>query len=330
MTWPELQRLRISGHWDLGAHTYLGHVQVDTDAAAHKRPFLATRMWLPAMSRQETLQEFSHRVNQDLQRSIDDLVAHGAPRPPLFAFPFSARGEDALGTRLHAIVNSLFDGAFLDSPAGRPTTLNEELRHEFRRVDVLKPTTPARFVQLLEDSMQRPVTRVTAGTWRQQNWLSTTAETIHVPQTGPVALTPALTANEWNEMQFDPHHTSFWTDYRAKVAFSGLTGNIQASVHSLLHSPDQVQVAVTHSQFAVYQESDTSTRVVARGALSTPGPKHVLQTIVRAGNVSVFVDGQRVATIRTARGSRGGIAVGGGTEQAAVLDEVTVDRLTGP
>ena len=138
LTWPELKLLRADGHWDIEAHTHLGHGYVASDAAGTLEPFLATTMWLPKQHRVETLAEYRTRVRSDLQQCIADLVAHGFPWPHLFAYPFSAVGENAVGAALYSIVHSMFDAAFLDSSAGLPTQLKEELSHQFRRVDVIR------------------------------------------------------------------------------------------------------------------------------------------------------------------------------------------------
>jgi len=332
MTWQELDRLRASGRWDLEAHTYLGHVQVPSDANGTLQPFLATRMWLPAQHRRETLAEFTARVRGDLTHCIRDLVAHGAPSPLLFAYPFSARGVDVVGTQLHQVVRSLFDASFLDSSAGAPTRLSELLSREFRRVDVLRQVDLDQFVQSIEDSLQRPVRPLGAGSWRQAQWVSTTGDSVHLPAAGPVPLSEALTGNQYAEMHLDPSHTSFWNDYRATVSLAGLRGEVGASVHALLYSPDQVQVVVTSSRYSIYQGSSQATRLVGEGDLPVSGPDHQVEVTVRTGSVRVVVDGYLLTTLVTNTASRGGVTVGGDPEhdaQAPALDSVSVTPLVG-
>lgn len=332
MTWPELDLMRASGRWDLGAHTDLGHIEVPTDTTGRRLPFLTTPMWLPDQQRQETLTEFSTRVRTDLERCVAALVAHGAPRPELFAYPFSAVGESAVGARLDQIVSGMFDAAFLDSPAGRPTTQQEVERRQFRRVDMLRSTTPHLFVTGVEDALQRTVPVITPQTWRRQMWLSTSAAPVRLPSSGPVPLTAKLAQNRWGEIQMDPDHTSFWTDYRSTVVVSGLEEDVAGSVHSLLHSPDQVQVVVSSSRYLVYRLNGPVTKEVARGKLPSATSRRTVTTTVRVSSVEVSIDGRRVARLPTERGSRGGVAVGGDPlhqRRVPRVDSVSVTPLGG-
>ena len=332
MTWPELALLRKSGHWDLGAHTYLGHTQIPVDSKGTLEPFLSARMWLPKKHRVETLAEFSKRTRSDLQRCIDDLVRHGSRRPRFLAFPFSARGTDKVYDALHATVDDLFEASFLDSDAGAPSRLNEVRRREFRRVDIKRNTASDRFVDLVANSMQRPVERISAGSWRNEVWKSTSGRVVSMPSTGPVRLTTEFTDNPYANLHLDPDHTTFWTHYKAKALLGGLHGDVGASLHALLHSPDQIQVVVNHSSYSIIKGEGDASRTVGAGDLALPRDRHLVSLAVEEGSVGVAIDGTSVATVKTSRASRGGLTVGGDPEEktrAAVLDSISVAPLRG-
>lgn len=333
MTWPELRLMQASGRWDIQAHTYLGHVQVPVDGTGRTLPFLSTPQWLPALDRAETPAEFTQRVGADLRRCIADLTAHGFPRPALFAYPFSAVGDSVVGARVHGVVDGLFDAAFLDSPAGRPTTPAELLQRQFRRVDMLRSTTGTSLVTEVRNSLQRTVRPITGQAWRTDRWLSTGAVPVRLPATGDVTLTRARAGDRWGEIQLDPDHTGFWTGYRTTVVFTGLASDVAASVHTLLHSPDQVQVVVAGPRYDVFRTVGRASVLAARGRLERTSSTHSVETTVRTGSVEVRIDGTQVALLRTAPGSRGGIAVAGDPlrqPRPPAVRQVTVEPLRSP
>lgn len=330
MTWPELRLLQVDGHWDIEAHTHLGHGFVASDAAGTLEPFLATTMWLPKQHRVETLSEYRARVRSDLGQCVTDLVAHGFPRPQLFAYPFSAVGENAVGAALYSIVHSMFDAAFLDSSAGLPTQLKEELSNQFRRVDVIRHESLSQFTQNIENSMQQPVFALDANSWRQASWVSTTGASVELPSTGPLKLSAGLTGDPYAEMHLAPYSTSFWTDYQARANFTGLRGEVGASLDALLGSHDEFEASVTNSGYSLYRGTEADTRLLKSGLLAAPGPTHQVALTVRSGSVAVRIDGQLVATVATTQTSRGGITVGGDPEhdtEAPQLESVSVTPL---
>ena len=330
LTWPELKLLRADGHWDIEAHTHLGHGYVASNAAGTLEPFLASTMWLPKQHRVEMLAEYRTRVRSDLRQCIADLVAHGFPWPHLFAYPFSAVGENAVGAALYSIVHSMFDAAFLDSSAGQPTELKEELSHQFRRVDVIRPESLSQFTQNVENSTQLPVFTLDATSWRRVSWVSTTGASVKLPGTGPVPLSVAFTGNPYAEMHLDPYHTSFWTDYQVGASFTRLRGEAGASLDVLLGSGDEIEAAVTSSGYSLYQGTGAATRLQKSGLLAAPGPAHRVEITVHPGSIAVHIDGQLVTTVTTNQTSRGGITVGGDPEhdtQAPQLDSLSVTPL---
>jgi poly-beta-1,6-N-acetyl-D-glucosamine N-deacetylase len=327
MTWRELELLQADHHWDIEAHTHLGHGFVVSNAAGTLKPFLDTTMWLPRQHRVETLAEYRTRVRSDLQQCIADLVDHGFPRPHLFAYPFSAVGDNAVGAALYSIVHSMFDAAFLDSSAGVPTQLKEELSHEFRRVDVIRRTSENQFVQNIENSTQRATYALTATSWRTGNWVSTTGASIKLPATSPVPLSVVLTGNSYAEMHLNPYYTSFWTNYQVRATFSGLKDGVGASLFTLTGSNDELEAAVTSSGYSLYR-GEANTSMLESGQLATSGPTHQVEMTVRPGSVVVRIDGQLLTTVKTNQASRGGITIGGDPQRGVPqLDSVSVTPL---
>jgi biofilm PGA synthesis lipoprotein PgaB len=317
MTWPQLHQLQADGHWDLEAHTHLGHGFVASNAKGTLQPFLATLKWLPEQHRSETLAEYRTRVQADLQQCIADLVERGFPRPQLFAYPFSAIGNNVVGNALYQIVHSMFNAAFLDSSTGRPTALDEDASHQFRRVDTVRNESLAQYTHNIEISLQQPVFTIKDASWRHYTWTSTSGTNVKVPATGPVLLSSRLTGDEYGEMHLDPAYTSFWTDYQASATFSGLHSEEEVRLAALLDSDDEVVVTVSRSSYSLYKGADANP--LESGPLMSSGPSHQITMTVRPGQVIVSIDGQFLRGVSTNPASRGGITVGGepahGTQQ---------------
>jgi peptidoglycan/xylan/chitin deacetylase (PgdA/CDA1 family) len=315
MTWPELQRMQADGHWDLQAHTNLGHTRVAADAKGNVKPFLATQAWLPGQRRVETIAEYTRRVSADLQACIAAFRAHGLPRPWLFAYPFSARGEDRVGTELSAIVHGQFAATFLDSAAGTATTQREYAKREFRRVDVLGGTNLSQFVDHIADSSQAPVSTLRPTTWTKAGWTSTENERLTLPAASGapegVALSPTTAHDPYGKIELDPTHSSFWTNYRVDATVARLGPGTSGGVEALLGSDQQVEVVVTRDHWSLRRGYDNSTETSA-GALAAAG-HHDVSLTVHAGAVVVQIDGQTVAHLTLTRDSpaTGGVALTG-------------------
>jgi peptidoglycan/xylan/chitin deacetylase (PgdA/CDA1 family) len=145
LDWPEVEAMKETGRWSFGSHTAEGHGLVAADNSGDTGPFLTNRLWLPGEDRLETLGEYRTRVSADLDRSIEEVVAHGLPRPSLFAFPFSAVSEPTndpvIGPMLLHLLTTRFS-ALLDNTTSA-TLIAPEQRGPLPRVEVFQNTTPA-------------------------------------------------------------------------------------------------------------------------------------------------------------------------------------------
>jgi poly-beta-1,6-N-acetyl-D-glucosamine N-deacetylase len=143
LDWPEVEAMQASGRWSFGSHTADGHGLVASDNSGDTGPFLTNRTWLPSENRLETLGEYRARVTADLDRSIEDFKAHGLPRPPIFAFPFSAAVEPTndpvIGPLLARLLEERFS-ALLDNTTSA-TLIEPRQRGPLPRVEVFRTTT---------------------------------------------------------------------------------------------------------------------------------------------------------------------------------------------
>jgi biofilm PGA synthesis lipoprotein PgaB len=149
LDWPEVEAMRETGRWSFGSHTAEGHGLVAADNSGDTGPFLTNRLWLPHEDRLETLGEYRVRVSADLDRSIEEVVAHGLPRPSLFAFPFSAVSEPTndpiIGPLLLRLLSTRFS-ALLDNTTSA-TLIAANQRGPLPRLEVFRNTTAAALLQ---------------------------------------------------------------------------------------------------------------------------------------------------------------------------------------
>jgi peptidoglycan/xylan/chitin deacetylase (PgdA/CDA1 family) len=115
-TWDELKKMQASGRWDIQFHAYNGHVMVPKDAQGesavgntpdvcvttatsatkqHCGPFYATREYLPAKGRIETIAEYAARVNKDISTGLQIMQTHGFTDLKTMAMPFGEFGQSS-------------------------------------------------------------------------------------------------------------------------------------------------------------------------------------------------------------------------------------------
>jgi poly-beta-1,6-N-acetyl-D-glucosamine N-deacetylase len=144
LDWPEVEAMQESGRWSFGSHTAAGHGLVAADNSGDTGPFLTNRLWLPNEDRLETLGEYRARVSADVDRSVEEIEAHGLPRPNTFAFPFSAVSEPTndpvIGPLLLHLLRAHFS-ALLDNTTSA-TLIAAKQRGPLPRVEVFQKTTP--------------------------------------------------------------------------------------------------------------------------------------------------------------------------------------------
>jgi hypothetical protein len=158
LDWPEVEAMRETGRWSFGSHTAEGHGLVAADNSGDTGPFLTNRLWLPGENRLETLGEYRARVSADLDRSVEEVVAHGLPRPSLFAFPFSAVSEPTndpvIGPMLLHLLSTRFS-ALLDNTTSA-TLIGPKQRGPLPRVEVFQNTTAAALLRESAATVSRP------------------------------------------------------------------------------------------------------------------------------------------------------------------------------
>ena len=147
LTWPQITAMRDSGRWDFGSHTRDLHRRVPIDATGTTGAALSRRRWLPEQDRTETAAEHVERVRGDLIGSIDDMTAHGLPRPQLFAYPFSegVSTDSAAGDTAHeasAVVHSLFRVSMVNNAPGLTASRRQARRGMVDRLELTDTDTP--------------------------------------------------------------------------------------------------------------------------------------------------------------------------------------------
>ncbi|MGN6586954.1 MAG: polysaccharide deacetylase family protein [Solirubrobacterales bacterium] len=157
LDWPEVEAMQETGRWSFGSHTAEGHGLVPSDNSGDTGPFLTNRVWLPNKDRLETLDEYRARVTADLDRSIEEIEVHGLPRPPVFAFPFSATVEPTndpvIGPLLAQLLSERFS-ALLDNT--KSATLIRPRQHgPLPRVEVFRNTSAATLLREAAETVSR-------------------------------------------------------------------------------------------------------------------------------------------------------------------------------
>jgi biofilm PGA synthesis lipoprotein PgaB len=325
VTWPELTIMQASGRWDLEAHTNLGHVEIATDAAGHKGPFLTNLKYLSEENRVETTEEFRIRVTGDLAESKKQLVAHGFPDPEFFAYPFSAHTEvpSASGV-LGVAVRSLFKAAMLDQPHGVTATRSADLAVDnLDRMDMTSDVSLASYVQRI--SAVSPISPTNAQPLSMQSeWTNYREEPRELTgdSNGGVVLDPGQ--GLYTSRLFAPLRTALWTDYTVDATLGGFGqawDGTSTGLTVLSKDPQQIDISVSANTYSVSQDGENGAGVLARGEIPA-ATSHRAEVTVAPGRVTVKIDGQQVSSTAVGRGGgtygpAGGIQITGYRQTAA-------------
>ncbi len=164
LDWPEVEAMQETDRWSFGSHTAAGHGLVPSDNSGDTGPFLTNRVWLPNENRLETLAEYRARVTADLDRSIEDMEAHGLPRPQTFAFPFSATVEPTndpvIGPLLARLLGERFS-ALLDNTKSA-TLIQPHQGGPLPRVEIFRNTSATTLLQEAAETVSRSGPRPSA------------------------------------------------------------------------------------------------------------------------------------------------------------------------
>ena len=89
----EINEMRATGRWEIGAHSYNGHVTIPIDSASNRNSFYGNKLWLNDENRLETDDEFYSRVGTDLIKAKNLVREEFNPELLAFALPFSDFGQ---------------------------------------------------------------------------------------------------------------------------------------------------------------------------------------------------------------------------------------------
>jgi peptidoglycan/xylan/chitin deacetylase (PgdA/CDA1 family) len=297
MTWDQIEELHASGRWGMEAHTHVGHVQVPSDATGKEGAFLTTAMWLPALGRVETDEEYRNRIAGDLTESKRQLILHGLPEPHFLAYPFSAH-EDASNPERAAIlsdvVRPLFEASLLDqADVTAVTTADNVAAGNLNRMDVTVEVNTEKWVDKLAAASPydpvdvRPL--LDGGGWTDSNQRPT--EMVSVAEKH-VIIDPG--PGQSNSVQYARFHTPMWSTYKvsADLGFDpdvpGTSTGVTVFTGSARH---EVDVSVDRGYFSIFVGNTGAS--VRSGDLPDQPTYHVEVAATPTG-VAVTIDGMAV------------------------------------
>ncbi len=88
----EIKRMLSTGRWEIGSHSYDGHHPSPVDSQGTLGSFYADLLWVPEEGRQETPDEFTNRLKNDMERSRRELEETYGVTVDTLAFPYGETG----------------------------------------------------------------------------------------------------------------------------------------------------------------------------------------------------------------------------------------------
>ncbi|WP_406465195.1 polysaccharide deacetylase family protein [Streptomyces sp. NBC_00111] len=313
LSWDEIGRMHDSGRWDFQNHTRDLHRRAAVDASGRLSSALAARLWLPGEKRRETEREYRRRVEEDLDRSNDDITGHGLPVPRLFAYPFSeADGHTSVGPTnriLRAALASRFAAALTNSsvrplPAGRRAAAAREVR----RVEVTAGTGVEDLMADVERWTAVPPAACPAPLTQPELW----QHGDRAGATGVGVLTgagPYPRSTGYAAAAYRPESSADWTGYTVDARVGDLrdaTNNVRLIVRD--GGLDPVAVGLSYSYVRLLELRGGRWHEAARRRL-TDSAGHRVRITVEDGRTVVVVDGG--TRIERAVRASGGDATGG-------------------
>lgn len=92
----ELKRMTKSKRWDVEAHAYKGHGDIEIDANGKKGHFFSNKQWLKDQNRAETTDEYTARIKDELTHVKNDLESTLNTPVTTFAYPYGDYGQESL------------------------------------------------------------------------------------------------------------------------------------------------------------------------------------------------------------------------------------------
>ena len=153
--WSTLREISKNDRWDMQCHGTEAKHYVPVNTTGYKGRFMANKLWLAEAKRQETSEEFSARIGQDL-KTCREIMGRELPSSNVFAFafPYSDQGHRSLSNASdvfslnHEEVKKQFQLAFHVNN-NYPVTRNTP-RHSLPRFKVIRTFTGDDLVKALK------------------------------------------------------------------------------------------------------------------------------------------------------------------------------------
>ena len=339
LTWQEIDRMASTGRWDFQSHTRKMHARMPIDTHGQQASEMVHRRWLFEFNRRETLAEFELKIRQDLKGSVEDIVAHGLPRPRLFAFPFSEGyrdgtvGDPQAAAVAAGVVREMFVCGFNNAPpqplpsgaravavgmVGRiELTLDSTVEDLIGKVRARTPVTPAQ---------APPSARTDLWTLLDDSPAPARANGGEVRLDG---------TGTWEGIAYGRHSTADWASYRGSVTVHGLSadGVENAAVVTRIGTGKEVSAQVSSDRMRLTVGLGANPVVV--GELALPqSDAHTVDFTVSPTSTDVVVDGSHRLSARSDGGpdAYGGIGLTSSRETNTapwpVFEELSVSEGT--
>ncbi len=93
LRWPILRDMVRSGMWEVGAESVNGFQRIPTGSEGETGNFFSSPKWNAGEQRLETPEEFSARISEEHQLTLDQFQSEMGFTPPAFAFPYGDYGQ---------------------------------------------------------------------------------------------------------------------------------------------------------------------------------------------------------------------------------------------
>jgi poly-beta-1,6-N-acetyl-D-glucosamine N-deacetylase len=296
LSWQEIERMAQSGRWDFQSHTRKMHARMPIDAEGTVASELSHRRWLAESDRLETLSEFQTKIETDLRASVQDILAHGLPRPKLFAFPFSDgynNQEDAdppAAAAAVAVVRELFVTGFNNAPPRPlPTGARAAAFGMTGRIELTKDTTVEEMLDKVR--ARTPVTPAQAQPSQRPD-LWTEFDDSPAPVAASGTDVRLLGDRNWEGIAFGRQAAADWAAYRGAVTVSGLSapGVENAALVGRVGTGQEVSAQVSSDRMRLTVGMGASPKIV--GELPLPdSDQHTVVMTVLPNSTEVVVDG---------------------------------------
>ncbi|WP_158726626.1 polysaccharide deacetylase family protein [Tomitella fengzijianii] len=293
LTWRQIAAMQDSGRWDFGSHTQDLHHRVRSTPAGVPGAALTQRKWLPEAGRTETHAEFIARIRADLAGSIDDLTAHGLPRPALFAYPFSENETgDGDGTSQDAstVVHSLFPVTFVNNAPMLTTSRRQSRNGVVNRIELTDTDTPQSLLDRLARTTTIPITD-DIDLANAARWTDEAGNIADITVDGRTVRLAAPSAT-YARAAFAPRKTADWVEYTISATIAGLDpdANPTDTIAVRTGSPEQILVRVSRNFVTISRGAFSATEPLFESRLAA-SDRHRVDVHVGDRSTDITIDG---------------------------------------